>query len=173
MLSYYDLRKGVQFIFEGQPYEVLEFRQMGKAQDVVVAQTKIRNLISGKVFPKNFHQGDTFEEADIKKLAAKFLYSHRGKFVCSHLANPSQRFELSTEQIGEIGKFLRPNQEVEALIFREQIINISPPIKVQLKVTEAPPGVKGDRSQGGTKSVTLETGITVNVPLFIETGDLI
>ena len=62
MLSYYELRKGVRFIYEGQPYEVLEFRQMGKSQDVVVAQTKIRNLLTGRVIPKNFHQGETFKE---------------------------------------------------------------------------------------------------------------
>lgn len=173
MLSYYDLRKGVQFIFEGQPYEVLEFRQMGKAQDVVVAQTKIRNLITGKAVPKNFHQGDMFEEAELVKFQAKFLYSHRGKYVFCHADNPGKRFELTQDQLGETIHFLKPNQEVQAIVFKDQIINISPPIKVHIKVSEAPPGVQGDRSQGGTKSVTLETGATVNVPLFVQTGDVI
>lgn len=173
MLSYYELRKGVQFMYEGQPYEVLEFRQMGKAQDVVVAQTKIRNLITGKVIPKNFHQGDMFEETELTKFQAKFLYNHRGKYVFCYADNPGKRFELTEEQLGETIKFLKSNQEVQGITFQEKIINIVPPIKIQLKVTEAPPGVQGDRSQGGVKSVILETGATINVPLFVETGDVI
>ncbi len=173
MLSYFDLRKGVKFILDGQPYEVLEFRPMGKAQDVVVAQTKIKNLITGKVIEKNFHQEDVFEEAEIEKIKAKFLYHHRQKFVFAELENPSKRFELLESQIGEATKFLKPNQEVTALSFQKKIINIALPIKVQLKVIEAPPGVKGDRAQGGTKIVTLETGAKINTPLFIESGDII
>ena len=173
MLSYYDLRKGVQFVYEGQPYEVLEFRQMGKSQDVVVAQTKIRNLITGRVLQKNFHQGEMFKEAELAKFQAKFLYSHKGKFVFCHADNQGNRFEFLEEQLGETAKFVKPNQEVEGIIFQNEIINIVPPIKVQLKVTDAPPGVKGDRAQGGNKAATLETGAVVNVPLFIETGDVV
>lgn len=173
MLSYYELRKGVRFIYEGQPYEVLEFRQMGKSQDVVVAQTKIRNLITGRVLPKNFHQGDTFEEADLEKFQAKFVFANRGKYTFSRVDNPANRFELGEEQVGDMGKFLKSNQEVEGIIFQGKVITITPPIKVQLKVKEAPPGVQGDRSSGGTKTVTLETGSPINVPLFIETGDVI
>ena len=173
MLSYYELRKGVQFIYEDQPYEVLEFRQMGKSQDVVVAQTKIRNLITGRVLPKNFHQGDMFEEAELTKFQAKFIYANRGKFVFAYADNPGKRFELTQEQVGEAAKFLKSNQEVEGIIFQEKIINITLPVKVRLKVKEAPPGVKGDRSQGGTKIVTLETGAQVSSPLFVESGDTI
>jgi len=184
MLSYYELRKGVQFIYEGQPYEVLEFRQMGKSQDVVVAQTKIRNLITGRVIPKNFHQGDMFQEADLEKFSAKFIFANpirnpvsngasRLKYVFSWTNDPKKRFELLEEQAGQAAKFLKSNQEVEAIIFQDKVITITVPIKVQLKVKDAPPGVQGDRSAGGTKTVTLETGATVNVPLFIETNDII
>ncbi|HCM36945.1 MAG TPA: elongation factor P [Candidatus Wildermuthbacteria bacterium] len=173
MLSYYELRKGVQFIYEGQPYEVLEFRQMGKSQDVVVAQTKIRNLITGRVLPKNFHQGEVFEEADLIKFHAKFIYANRGKFVFAYTDNPGKRFELIEEQVGDAAKFLKLNQEVEGIIFQDKIINITLPVKVRLKVKESPPGVKGDRSQGGTKAATLETGAVVQVPLFVESGNTI
>lgn len=173
MLSYYELRKGVQFIYEGQPYEVLDFRQMGKSQDVVVAQTKIRNLINGKIIQKNFHQSDTFEEADISKFNAKFIYANRGKYVFSEADDASKRFELTEEQLGDMAKYLKANGIVEGLKFGDQIINIQLPIKVQLEVTEAPPGVKGDRSQGGTKAATLETGAIVQVPLFVEMGDVV
>ena len=173
MLSYYELRKGVQFMYEGKPYEVLEFRQMGKSQDVVVAQTKIRNLLTGRAIPKNFHQGEMFEEAELTKFQAKFIYANRGRFVFCEANNPAKRFELSEEQVGDTAKFLKPNAEVEGVIFQEKVVRITPPIKVQLRVKEAPPGVQGDRSQGGTKSVTLETGAIINVPLFIETDDII
>lgn len=173
MLSYFDLRKGVKFILNGQPYEVLDFKQMGKAQDVVVAQTKIKNLITGEVLEKAFHQSDAFEEAEIEKMEAKFLYSHRGKFVFCEINNPRNRFELTEKQIGNAVRFLKPEQNVIALKFEGKIINVSIPIKVQLKVIEAPPGVKGDRAQAGKKTVVLETGAKVDVPLFVEAEDII
>jgi len=185
MLSYFYLRKGVKFILEGEPYEVLEFQQMYKAQDMAVAKTKIRNLITGRVHERNFHQGDTFEEAELEKIEIKLLFSHpirkpsvsngasRGKFCFSEAKNSKARFELEEEQIGEGAKFLKPNQSLTGIKFQEKIINIVLPIKVQLRVSEAPPGVKGERAQAGNKPVILETGATINVPLFIEQGDII
>ena len=173
MLSYFDLRKGVQFILDKEPYEVLDFQQTYKAQDMVVAKTKIKNLINGKVLEKTFRQSDKFEEAELKKIEVKFLYSHRGKFYFSEVKSPAKRFELEESQIGEGAKFLKANKVLNAIMFKEKIINVVLPIKVQLKVTEAPPGIKGDRAQGGNKSVTLETGAKINVPLFIERGDIV
>lgn len=173
MLSYFDLRRGVQFVLDGQPYEVLEFKQMGKSQDVVVAQTKIRNLATGQVLTRNFHQGDRFEQAEIEKRPVKFIYGHRGKFVFAEANNLAKRFELTEDTLGDAVKFLKSGQEVTLLIFREQIINISLPVKVNLKVTEAPPGIKGDTAQGGNKPCALETGAIINTPLFVETGDVI
>lgn len=173
MLSYFDLRKDVKFILEGQPYEVLEFQQKYKAQDMAVARTKIRNLITGKVLEKTFRQSDTFEEAELEKIEVKFLYSRRERFGFCQAENPARRFELTKEQIGEGGKFLKPNQILTGLKFQEKIINVLLPIKVHLKVIEAPPGVKGERAQPGTKPVTLETGAKINVPLFVEAGDII
>lgn len=173
MLNYFELRKGVKFILDGQPYEVLEFSQMGKAQDMFVAQTKIRNLINGKVFERNFHQGDSFEEAEIEKTEAKFIYSNKGKAVFCEAKDPKKRFELAENQVGEGMKFLKLNEIVTGIKFQGSIVNVVLPIKVQLKVIEAPPGLKGDRAQSGTKNVTLETGAKINVPLFVETGDVI
>jgi elongation factor P len=173
MLSYSDLKKGVQFILEGEPYEVLESSQMKKAQRRPVLQAKVRSLITGNVFEKTFHQGETFEEAELDKFDAKFLYSHRGKFFFCEEKNPSNRFELSEDQIGPQAKFLKQDQVVQTVKFEGEIINVSLPIKVQLKVAEAPPGVKGDRAQGGTKSALLETGAQIQVPLFVEQGDAI
>jgi len=173
MLDYFDLRKGVKFILEGQPYGVLEFQQIYKAQDMVVARTKIKNLINGKVLERTFHQDDKFEEAELEKIEVKFLFSQRGKFCFSEAENSKARFELDEEKIGEGAKFLKPDQVLTGIKFQDKIINIVLPIKVQLKVTEAPPGVKGERAQAGTKPVTLETGAKINVPLFIESGNII
>lgn len=173
MLTYFELRNGVQFILEGQPYEVVDFHPMRKAQDVTVVQTKIKNLITGKVIFQTFHKGDTFQEAEISKKELKYIYNHRDKYVFCEVDNPSKRLEFTKEQIGESIQFIKSNEIVTALVFQDKIIRISLPIKVQLKVTDAPPGFKGDTAQGGTKLVTLETGAQVQAPLFIEEGDIL
>lgn len=173
MLTHTDLRRGARIILEGEPYEILEAQPLKKAQRRVVIQAKIKNLISGSVFSRNFHQGDTFEEAELSKFKAKFLYSHRARLFFAEENNPSNRFDLAQDQIGLGSKFLKPGQIIEGITFDKKVINISLPIKIQLKVSEAPPGFKGERAQPGTKIVTLETGAKINVPLFIEQGDII
>jgi elongation factor P len=173
MLSYSELRPGVFFILDGQPYEVLEFSFLRMQQRKPVAQTKIKNLISGKIISRNFQPNETFEEAAINYKDVKFLYSHRDKFVFCETNNPSQRFELNEQQIGDLTKFLKPNGQVEVIEFEGKIINIALPVKMDFKVIEAPPGIKGDTAQGGTKAVKIETGATINVPLFIDEGDII
>jgi elongation factor P len=173
MLSYFDLRKGTIFIYQGVPHEVLDFLQMKKAQREGIGQTKLKNLITGQIIFKNFHQNEEFEEAEIEKVKVKFLYSKRNIFYFCLADNPSFRFELKEEQIGESAKFLIPNLILEGIRWEEKIINVILPIKVQLRVKEAPPGVKGDRAQSGTKTVVLENGTRIQAPLFIEQGDLI
>jgi len=173
MISHSEIRKGVRIIIDGQPYEVLESMPMKKAQRRVVIQSRIKNLITGTVMDNNFHQGDMFQEAEIKKVNIKFLYANRGKYVFCYENDPSKRFEFTQEQIGNTSKFLRSNQIVEGLVFEEKIININLPIKVNLKVTQASPGIKGDSAQGANKTVTLETGAEITVPLFIKEGDIL
>lgn len=185
MLTHTDLKKGVIIILDGDPYEVLEARPLKKAQRRVVIQTKLKNLVKGNVFERNFHQGDSFKEAELSKFKAKFIYSHpdrkssisneagRDRYFFCQADNPSKRFDLQEEQIGSQAKFLKPNQIMEAIIFNGRIVNIFLPIKIQLKVVEAPPGLKGDRAQSGTKIVTIETGAKIAVPLFIKEGDII
>ena len=173
MIDHTGLRRGVRIIIDGEPYEILESMPMKKAQRRVVIQTKIKNLINGNVVDRNFHQGDVFEEAELNKFQAKFLYSHKERYFFCETKNSSKRFDLGKEQLGEIKKFLKPNQIVDGLIFDNKIINISLPIKVQLFVKETAPGIKGDTAQGGTKIAVLETETEISVPLFIEEGDLI
>ncbi len=185
MLNYNDLKPGTVFILEGQPYEVLEYNFLRKQQNKPVAQTKIKNLISGKVTSYTAHSNETFNEAEINYKKVKFLYGHpdrkssisngtsRSKFVFSELDNPAKRFELDESQVDDVKKFLKPNNFAEAMEFEGKIINIILPIKMDFKVIEAPPGIKGDTAQGGVKAVKIETGATINVPLFIEQGDII
>jgi len=173
MISFNELKKGVKIILDGEPYEIIEASFLFKGRGHSVLQTKIKNLITGNLISKTFHPADTFEEAEISKIEAKFLYQHREKFFFCEKENSVNRFDLTVEQIGEQGKFLKLNQIVEGIIFKGKIINITLPIKINLKVIEAPPGIKGGRAEPGTKIVTLETGAKINVPLFIEEGDTV
>lgn len=173
MLNYFDLRKGVQFLLDDQPYEVLDFQQSIKAQDATVCRTKVKNLITGKILDKTFHKGDMFEETATEKTTLKFLYSNRGKYVFCFADNPAKRFEFTAEKLGDYVKYLIPNTVVDGVVYEGEVINITLPIKIQLKVTEAAPGVKGNRAQSGTKAAVTETGAEFQVPLFVEAGDVI
>jgi len=173
MLSHTDLKKGVQFIYNGQPWEILEAQLLKMAQRRPVIQSKIRNLVDGKVQQINFQQGDVFEEANLEKREIKFLYQNRGEYFFSEPNDPSKRFSFTESQIGSQAKFLKPNEIVIGIVFDEKIINFKLPIKVELKVKETPPGIKGNTAQGGTKSALLESGAEIQIPLFIEEGDII
>ncbi len=173
MLKHTDIKKGVEFIFEGQPWVVLDSGAMKTAQRRPVIQSKIKNLIDGKVREVNFQQGDVFDEADLQKREIKYLYSTKGQYFFCEPNDPAKRFFFTEEQIGIQAKYLRPNELVTGIIFEEKIINFILPIKVQLKVKETPPGIKGNTAQGGTKEAVLESGAVIQVPLFVEEGDII
>ena len=173
MFSYNELKPGVIFILDGEPYQVLEFGFMRMQQRKPVAQTKIKNLITGKVLNRNSQHTDNFQEAEINYKKVKFLYAHRDKFVFCDAKNPSARFELAEESIGDKTKFLKPNSEVEIVDFEEKMIALNLPIKMQFKVVEAPPSIKGNTAQGGNKAVKIETGAMIAAPLFVEEGDVI
>lgn len=183
MINYNELKPGVFFVMDGEPYEVLEFGFMRMQQRKPVAQTKIKNMVTGKVLNRNFQHTDSFQEAEIDYKKVKFLYAHRpastrlseagDKFVFCETNNPSARFELPQEAIGEQARFLKPNAEVEVVSFEGRLINVKIPIKMQFKVIEAPPSIKGNTAQGGNKSIKLETGAMVSAPLFVNEGDII
>jgi elongation factor P len=173
MLTHTDLKKGVQFILDGQPWEVLEAQLSKMAQRRPVIQSKIKNLLDGRVLERNFQQGDVFQEAELEKKEIKFIYQNKGEYFFCEPKDASKRFSFTEAQIGSQAKFLKPNENVTGIVFEEKIINFVLPIKVQLKIKESAPGVKGDRAQGGTKEAVLESGATIQVPLFIEQGDVI
>ena len=168
-----ELKPKTFFILEGQPYEVLETHHLKMQQRRPVVQTRMRNILNGKMLERNFAQSDIFEEADIDKRQVKFLYNHRDEYWFTEINDPSKRFKLEQSVIGDNYKYLKGNTVLEAIMFNGQIINIVLPIKMDFKVIEAPPAIRGDTAQGGVKQVVLETGATVNTPLFIEEGDVI
>jgi len=173
MLAHTDLKPGVQFIYEGQPWEVLDANAMKMAQRRPVIRTKIRNLVDGRVQEQSFQQGDIFDEADLEKREIKFLYQTKGQYFFCEPNNPGNRFSFSEDKIGVQAKYLRPNEIVTGIVFEDKIITFKLPIKVQLRVKESAAGVKGDRAQAGTKEAVLESGAVVQVPLFIEEGEVI
>ena len=116
-MDHNDLKKGVQFTLDGEPYEVLESSFTYKARGSSTMQGKIKSLKSGNIITRTFHTGDNIEEADIEKKQVKFVYENRGKFVFAEVNDPSKRFELEQEKIGEQAQFLVPNTLMEGLSF--------------------------------------------------------
>jgi len=173
MLSYNELKPGIFFILDSQPFEVLESEFLRMQQRKPVMKTKIKNLISGAVVERSFQATDTFEEAEMEKMKSKFLYENRGQYWFDEIGNPKNRFFLKADKVAESAQFLKPNLEVSAMKFDNQIINIELPIKADYKVIEAPPAIRGDTAQGGTKVVVIEGGAKISVPLFINEGDII
>ena len=198
MLSYTDLKKGVIFVMDGQPYEVLDSGFLRMQQRKAVVQTKIRNLITGKVLDRNCQPSDEFEEAEVEKKSAVFIYRKsvrplrqaQGKQGSPQTADeywfhekgsPANRFMLPADVLGDPStgsgqgkaQFLKPNIEVTTVIFRGKVIQMKLPIKIDFEVIEAPPSIKGATAAGGTKQVTIEGGAKINAPLFVNQGDVI
>ena len=185
MLEYNEITPHRYIRLDGQPFEVLTSHVFRKQMRKPVNQTKLKNLITGKVTERSFHATEQADEADITTRNVKYLYTNRDEYWFCEADDPSKRFSLSEDQIGEQGKFLKVNSMVELAIFEDpnskaklatgqgKIIGVRLPVKVELKVTEANPAVKGNTVQGGTKLVTLETSAEVQVPMFINEGDII
>lgn len=173
MLAYTDLKPGTCIIVNGEPYVVLDYSFVRKQQRKPVVQTKIKSLINGRVVEKSFYPRDTVEEAEIEKRPVKFLYHNKSEYWFCNPDNPAERFKLEKDLVGGSANFLKSNTIFDASYFDERIIKINLPIKMDLKVTEAAPAVKGDTAQGAVKQVTLETGAVINTPLFINQGDTV
>lgn len=173
MLSINDLKSGSFIVYEGAPFEVLEVRHLHLGRGGSSIQTKLKNLKTGQVLSRNFKPADQFEEAETEKKEITYLYSHRDQFWFSEKDNPKNRFFLTGDGLGEAVNFLKANTPVEALYFKTEIINIALPIKMDFKVVEAPPAIRGNTAQGGNKLVKIETGTEISVPLFIQEGDVI
>lgn len=177
MLEYNEIREKKIIIYNDEPCEVVESHVARTQQRKPQNQVKLKSLISGKTFAATFHVSDMADEADITKREVKFLYHNRGEYWFANPENPRERFQLDEAIVSEAGKFLKENSNVTALIWdndgEEITIKISLPIKMEFKVKEAPPAVRGDTAKGGNKIIVLENGATLNAPMFISEGDTI
>lgn len=173
MLEYNEITLRKYIIFENEPYEVLASHVFRKQQRKPVNATKLKSLLNGRIVEHSFHASDKVEEAEIDSKTIKFLYANKGEFWFCELNDPSKRFTLPESLLGDSAKFIKQNSEIEAKIYDEKIIGVKLPIKVELKVKESAPGVKGDSAKGSMKQATLETGAVINVPLFVNEGDIL
>ncbi|OGY56240.1 MAG: hypothetical protein A2Y84_00455 [Candidatus Colwellbacteria bacterium RBG_13_48_8] len=173
MLGINDLKRGLLITVSGEPYQVLTVRHVHMGRGGAVVQSKIKNLITGKIFERSFKPADDFDEAELEKINACFIYARQGEYWFHEVGNPANRFSVAQSVIGEAALFLKPQMEVKALKFAERFINVEMPIKADYRVIEAPPSVRGNTAQGGTKQVVIETGAKVVTPMFIKAGDII
>lgn len=167
-----DLKVGRTIDLDNAPYQIVWADFMRTAQRKPVMRTKLRHLITGQILEKTFKPGDKIDEADLRRSQATFLYREGDTFFFMDTKSYEQ-FGFSLEQVGEISNYVKESEEVEVMNFNDKPVTISIPPKVDLTVTECPPGVKGDSATNATKRVKVETGYEVNVPLFINEGDVI
>jgi|SRR3989344_1601714 len=173
MLGISDLKNGTVFVMENDPWEVVESQHVMIGRGQGHLETKIRNLRSGSVLTRKFKQADKFEEADMELFRAVFVYANRGKAIFADATNPGRRMELNEDAVRDKLGFLVEKQEVQLVKFGDEVLDMKLPPKVDLRVIEATPWVKGDTASGGTKAVKLETGMTVQAPPFINEGDVL
>lgn len=173
MLAYNDVLPKKLIIMDDEPYEVVSAWVFRKQQRKPVNQTKLRNLKTGSVMEHTFHVSDKVEEAEVEGRPAIFVFHRGGEWTFYEATDKSKRFSLTDDMVGDGGKWLKENTEVTVRWFDGKPIQVNVPIKVELKVTEAPPNTRGNTAQGGDKLVTLETGAKITVPMFVESGDTI
>ncbi|MFZ1987849.1 MAG: hypothetical protein WAV21_02335 [Minisyncoccia bacterium] len=173
ILSYNEILPKSVIVYNGEPYEVLSSHVFRMQQRKPVNQTKLRQVITGKVIEISFHQNESVPEAEISTVDGVYLYTNRGQSWFTETGNPKNRFFFEENAAHEKVQWLTTNSPVEIMLYNEKPVSIKIPIKMDLKVTDAPPAVKGDTATGGNKQVTLESGATVNTPLFINPGDIL
>ena len=178
ILSYNEIVAKTVIEYNNEPYEVLSSHVFRMQQRKPVNQTKLRNLKTGSTTEQTFHVSDKVEEAEVETRPAVYIYNRSSRtgnneWWFHETDDKSKRFSIDDEQIGNARQFLTENTEVTMLWFEGQPIQVRIPIKMELKVREAPPNVRGNTAQGGNKVVTLETGATLNVPMFIEAGNIV
>ncbi len=173
VLQYNHILPKKVILHDGDPYLVLSSHVFRKQQNKPQNITKLRNLKSGRVLDITFHQSDKVEEADLETKTVTYIFNKPGEYWFHTAGDPSDRFALSEDLIGSQGKFMKERSDIDAVIFNDEVIGLKFPVKVELKVTEAMDAVKGNTSSGAQKQVTLETGASINAPMFINAGDVV
>jgi elongation factor P len=172
MLSTSDFRKGMKLGLDGDLYVIVDFQHARTAQRRANVWTKLKNLKTGRVLERTFSAGETFQEPEFTERMMQYLYNDGEAFNFMDSKTYDQAI-LNVEQVGDSKSYLQENVEYKIMFFEGNPIAIDMPSAVTLKVMEAEPAVKGDSVSNLTKSVVVETGLTVRAPLFIKEGDLI
>ncbi|WCJ27842.1 Elongation factor P [Euphorbia peplus] len=169
-LSSNDIKVGTNIEVDGAPWRVLEFLHVKPGKGAAFVRTKMRNYVTGNTVEKTFRAGSGLEEANVFKETKQFTYKDGVQFVFMDLST-YEEYRLGEKDVGDKKKWLKEGMDCTLLFWNGKVIDFELPTTVQLTVVDADPGLKGDTAQGGSKSVTLDTGAVVNVPLFINAGD--
>ena len=172
MLESGDLRKGLKFEIDGEPYIVVQFEFVKPGKGQALYKCKLKNMLTGAQFDRTFRSGDKFKEANLEEAEMEYLYSEGDRFCFMNTSTYEQEFIIE-EQVGDAKNFLKENTVCNILLFEKKPIGISLPFFIDLKVVKTDPWVKGDTASGDSKPATLETGYVLTVPPFIQEGELI
>lgn len=173
ILAYNEITPKKVILFNDEPCVVLSYHVFRKQQRKPVNITKLKGLKSGRVIENTFHVNETAQEADLESRTVTFIYKKSGEYWFHTAGKPAERFFLTEDIIGDQGRYMKERTDYDAIVYDDEIIGLKFPIKVELKVTEAMEAVKGNTSSGAQKEVTLETGATLMVPMFINEGDIV
>ena len=172
MIDANELRKGTTFLLDGELYEVLEYQHHKPGRGNAIIRTKIRNMRTGSTIPKNFLDGHRFEEAFVERIAAQYLYNDGDAYYFMDTETYEQH-RISAELLGRKAGFLKDSMEVALTVYGNEVLGVELPPTVELEVVGSEMAVIGDTATGATKTVTTETDLEVQVPLFVEVGDVI
>ncbi len=172
MLSPTDLKKGTVIQLDGKPYRVTDYSQKVMGRGGSIVNVKIKNLLDGSVIPKTFKGAEKIESAEVSTKGVQYLYTDGSSF---HFMDPEsfEQFELSAEIVEDAANFLKEGEGLNLQFFEGKVINVELPKNVYLEITYAENVVKGDTANAVLKDATLETGLTLKVPAFIKTGDIV
>lgn len=167
-----EFRKGMKIEIDGEPFEIIEFQHVKPGKGSAFTRTTIRSLISGRNLEPTFKSGDKVDRPDIEDRDMQFLYAQGDEFHFMDQKSYEQTY-LSEKVLGEAKNYLKENINAQILFFNGKAIGVTLPNSVELKVVKCDPGVRGDTVSGAQKPAVLETGYTINVPLFINEGDVL
>ncbi len=167
-----DLRKGLKIEINGEPYIIVQFNFVKPGKGKALYKCKLKNMLSGVIVDQTFRSSEKFKEANLEEQEMEYLYSDGNNYCFMNTSTYDQEF-LSEDQVGELLKFLKENTVCNILFFDGRAIGISLPNFVNLRIVKTDPWVKGDTASGGTKPAILETDYVVQVPPFVEKGELV
>ena len=167
-----DFRKGLKIELEGEPYIITDFLHVKPGKGGAFVRTKLKSLVTGNVIDRTFRSGEKVQTPSLEEKTMQYLY-HEGDTYHFMDSDTYEQITLAGNLLGEDSNFLQENVEVKILFHNEQPIGVELPFFVELTIVQTEPGVKGDTASGGTKPATVETGAVIQVPLFLNEGDVI